>query len=106
MFPVLKDILLYVHRRSAFEYERFERYGCSPEPGNLSDLVKCNSCQCDAKQGLFPGIRKEMVVLQKFEKGKRKWLLNGDLKKIPINFFQSLKLGGGGGGGVLGGYGQ
>ena len=61
---------IYIYRLSAFEYERFERYGC-PEPGNLSDLVKCNSCQCDAKQGLFPGIRKEMVVLQNFEKGKR-----------------------------------
>ena len=33
----------------------------------LSKVIPVNAC--DAKQGLF--LRKEMVVLQKFEKGKR-----------------------------------
>ena len=32
--------------------EQFERYGC-PEPVKLSDLVRSNSCECDANRDFF-----------------------------------------------------
>ena len=37
-----------------FGDERFKRYGCS-EPGMFSDLVYCEACQCDSKQGMISG---------------------------------------------------
>ena len=44
----------YIHQNSAFEGQRFKRYGCS-EPSMFSDLVCRYASQCDAKQDITSG---------------------------------------------------
>ena len=67
-------------------------------PNQVSNLTLSKVIPVNAMPNRDFFFRKEMVALQKFEKGKRlcKWLLRyGDFKKYP--FFSISRVGGGGG---------